>query len=203
MPALGCKLFLNPKYLPMSTESKEKIDQVRNLYFQTNLTQAQIAELIGISQKTVSLYINDNKWKLLKQRAEQAPSIFIEQMNSELQELNAVIASRPVGQRFATVKEAEVRRKTMVAISSIKERLTTGHHTEVLQNFINFVLRKNEKDGQAVTRYADQFIKGEKSLSLSQQFNLYDLPADFTENYHQPPTQNQDTESPGNDQKAA
>jgi DNA-binding XRE family transcriptional regulator len=167
----------------MSTEQtndeNEKKNEARNLYFQTSLTQAQIAALIGVSQKTVSLYINENRWDLLQSRAKQAPAMFLEQMNSELQELNTLIASRPHGQRFPTMEEAAIRRRIMLSIASVKDRMSVGTHAEVLNNFIKSIPRKNRADAQMIVKYADEYLKGQMKMSPSSGFNNYSLPTGF------------------------
>lgn len=163
----------------MSTRqnSDDKQNQARNLYFQTTLSQAQIAELIGVSQKTVSVYVNENKWNLLKQRAEQAPALMLEQMNSELQELNEAIASRPVGERFPTKAEAEIRRKTLHSINLINSRQSAGYYSQVFMNFINWVYKQSVTDAQLLTRYADKFLKGQMNADESPRYGSYALPS--------------------------
>lgn len=157
--------------------SGDKQNQARNLYFQTTLSQAQIAELIGVSQRTVSTYINDNKWNLLKQRAEQAPSLMLEQMNSELQELNEAIASRPIGQRFPSKEEAEIRRKTLHSINLINNRQSAGYFSQVFMNFINWVYKQNVEDAQLLTSYADRFLSGQMKTDETPRYADYSLPS--------------------------
>ena len=181
----------------MSTHQNggDKQNQARNLYFQTTLTQAQIAELLGISQKTVSTYVNENKWDLLKQRAEQAPALMLEQMNSELQELNEAIAARPLGQRFPTKEEAEIRRKTLYSINLINSRQSAGYYSQVFMNFISWVYKQNAKDAQVLTRYADKFLKGQMNADESPRYGNYALPS--TPAMPTPPEAGTDT-PPGN-----
>jgi len=169
----------------------DKQDQARNLYFQTNLTQAQIAELIGISQKTVSFWMNEGKWKLLKERAQQAPVILIEQMVCELQEIHSAIAARPVGERFATRAEAEIHRKTMLSIKSLQEQQTAGVHSEMLTNFISYVCRRDVEGGKYIMQYADQYLKGEMKFSPQPQYKDYRIPGDIEINEPQPPSGDQ------------
>ncbi len=156
-----------------------KKDQARNLFFQTGLTQAQIAELVGVAQKTVSVWMNDGKWKILKDTAEHAPTVLIEQMTSELAELHTNIAARQPGQRYATLQEAEIRRKIMVSMSHIKEQQTNAAHIEVMMNFIHFVSRQNAPELQVITDLADRYLAGERSLYLNDPFKPYSLPGQF------------------------
>lgn len=153
----------------------EKLLQVRNLYFNTTMSQAQIADLIGISQKTVSLYITQNNWKLLKKRGTQLPSVFIEQMNCELQQMNNLIASRPDGQRFPTLQEAEIRRKIMYSISTIKERQSAGAQMEAFMNLLHFAARDNRADALVISTYIQDFLKVEYNLPNDPPDKRYDL----------------------------
>jgi predicted transcriptional regulator len=144
--------------------SPNKIAQARELYFNTELTQAQIADRIGVCQKTVSTYISENKWAALKKRADQMPAMLLEQLYSELEELNYRIASRLRGERFATKEEAEIRRKTMYSIATIKGRQSAATHTEVLLNFIASVARENADDARLILKYTDEYLLGEMDM---------------------------------------
>lgn len=154
-------------------------DQARNLFFQTALTQAQIAELIGVSQKTISIWINEGRWKLLKETAEMAPAVLIDQMTQELAEIHYNIASREPGKRFATVQEAEIRRKIMISIKYLQEQQSPSVHAEMMMNFIQFVRRRSTEDVKKIVIYADQYLKGEKKLGAPKPFKSYSLPGQF------------------------
>lgn len=159
----------------------EKMNEVRNLYFQTALSQAQIAELMGISQKTVSIYIRENKWDILKRRADQVPAVCLEQLNSELQELNQMIASRQEGQRFPSLQEANIRLRILSSMATIRNRQATSIHVEVLSNFIQSITHKNPAHAQLIVGYADTYLRGEMKMSKEPQFSPYKLPAEITD----------------------
>ncbi len=136
-----------------------KLAQARSLYFNTTLTQKQIADLIGASQKTVSEYISDNNWKLLKQRCSQLPLVFVDQMNSELRQLNDAIASRPEGERFPTLAEAELRRKILYSLAAVKDRMSAGAHAEAFLNLLNFVATRDLDAAKVINHYTMEFMK--------------------------------------------
>ncbi len=138
----------------------DKRAQARNLYLQSDLTQAQIAQLLGLSQKTICQYINENKWNLIKERAQQMPAMFLEQMNFELKEINDAIAARPEGKRYPTLSEAEVRRKILSSMSSLKERQSVASHMEVILDFIQIVAGQNIEHARIISDYAmDHFTE--------------------------------------------
>lgn len=149
--------------------------QARNLFYQTDLSQAQIAKLIGISERTLSLWANEGRWRQLRQLTKQTPSVMIDELYAELARINSAIRSRDPGKQFATPQEAEVRRKTLAAVKYVQQRQTSGSHMEVLMNFTTYVLKKNMEDARKITQYADEFIKGEK-LSTPNEYKPYRLP---------------------------
>jgi transcriptional regulator with XRE-family HTH domain len=158
-------------------ENLDPKDQARNLYFNTNLTQAQIAELIGVSQKTISLWMNDGKWKSLRNTALRAPVVLIEHMAQELSELHRGIASREPGKRYATLHEAEIRRKIMMSMKYIREQQSKGAHAEVMINFMEFVQRRNMADAKTIILHADAYMQGVVQLDQDT-FEPYRLPGD-------------------------
>jgi len=157
--------------------SNDKRAQARNLYFQSDLTQEQIAKLLGVSQKTISKYVSEEKWKLIKERAQQMPGMFLEQLNSELQDINDAIAARPKGERHATKSEAEVRRKIMYSMASIKERQSTASHMEAFINFISIVAEENIEDARILNKYVWDYITG-VLVPAHGKTPIYGLPVD-------------------------
>ena len=69
----------------------------RNLYFETEFTQGQIADLVGISQKTMSFWASEEHWKRLKILAQTTPDIVAENMYQEVCRLNDAIVAREPG----------------------------------------------------------------------------------------------------------
>jgi|GEM_PF-1135350 len=139
----------------------EQQQQARNLFFETDLTQAQIAELVGISTKTMSLWTNEGHWKKLKSLAKRVPMAILDEMYTEIAEMNETIRARPVGKRFATREEADVRTKTFNAIHKVMDFQLPVNHTEVMTNFIDYLRKRSMADAKAIVKYADEFVTGE------------------------------------------
>lgn len=152
-----------------------KQEKAHNLYFQSGATQAQIAKEVGVTSKTVSLWVNEGKWQLLREMTQKAPVIMIEEMYNELAEINHTIRQRQPGQRFATVREAEVRRKLLASIRYIKEQQSTGAHIEVLMNFTHFVRQHAPHLAVEVVQLADHYLKGELKITQPHHFTPYNL----------------------------
>ena len=131
---------------------------------------------MGVSSKTLNLWVNEGKWNTLRQMARKTPALMIEEMYNELIELQIAIQSREPGMRFATPAEAEVRRKLLASLHYVQQQQATGVHMEVLMNFIAFLQYAHPDLVIPVTKAADQYLKGEKKLGQKQTFAAYDLP---------------------------
>jgi hypothetical protein len=153
----------------------ENLQQVRNLYFNTTLSQSEIAGLIGISQKTVSSYVSRHNWKNIREQVRKMPILLIQQMNNELREINETIASRPPGERFPTAREAEVRRKIIYSITAMKQRQSAATHLEVLLNFLRSVEEENVNDARLISNYIMNYVNEEPGIMGKQEDKCYKL----------------------------
>ena len=156
----------------------EQHAKARNLFFQTEFTQQQIAALIGISEKTLSLWANEGRWRRLKQLAKETPAEMIDEMYNEVHRINEAIRSREPGKQFATPQQAEIRRKTFASVKYVQEQQASVSHAEVLINFTTYVLRRNVEDAQLLTKYADDYMKREKMFGEEDKPRPYNLPKD-------------------------
>jgi len=175
----------------------EQQQHARNLFFQSDMTQAQIAELVGVTQKTISIWANEGRWQKLKELAVTTPAVIIEEIYNELSEINLAIRARDVGNRFATPQEADTRRKLLASIRYIKEQQSASSHMEVLINFTEFLKYYQPTLVKDVVLAADSYLRGEKRLGLKQKFTPYDLPTAEPETpQHEAPQQIEIKETP-------
>src|SRR5579872_3643498 len=140
-------------------------ETARNLFFETGLTQGEIADIVGTSQKTMSLWVNEGQWRRLKRLAKEMPGIAIESMFTELAEINNAVRKRPAGQRFATLEEAEIRRKTLASIKYVQEHRSAGSHVEVMMNFITYMKPLiSHPELLKLIKNADSYLKAEECI---------------------------------------
>ena len=158
--------------------SLEQQQDARNLFFQTDLTQLQIADQVGVSQKTISIWANEGRWQKLRELSVKTPAIMIEEMYNELAEINLGIRNREPGFRFATPKEADTRRKLLASIRYVKEQQSAGSHMEVLINFSEFLKTYQPTLVKDVVLAADAYLRGEKRMGQKNKFTAYDLQTD-------------------------
>ena len=70
------------------------------LFVKENLTQAEIAERVGVSRVTVNKWINAENWEHLKVSVTITKEEQLKNLYRQLAELNGKIAQREQGQRF-------------------------------------------------------------------------------------------------------
>lgn len=144
--------------------SKDEIERAKNhakvLFTREGIsTQKEIAERVGISEKTIGKWISEEKWDKLKRNFILTREQLMADWLDELAEINALIKTQPAGARFADSKLADVRTKLR---KDIKEMETTASVREViasLAGLLNFIRKNNLGEAQALAKYVDAYIK--------------------------------------------
>ncbi len=142
-----------------NTDSRELREKARELFLHFRLTQAQIAEKCGVSQKTISLWAIEGKWKEAKKLITLSPDYLKNQIFNEIAEINRNIAAREPGQRYATRDEAYIRKRLFEAVDHFEDQFTIPTYIQVFMAFISWVYNKNIVHAQQINRYADDFLK--------------------------------------------
>jgi len=143
----------------MALTPKEKKDWAELLFIKTQLSQKEIAERVGTTEKTLSNWVNDNNWKTLR------TSIFItreEQLRrlyDQLNELNNAISEREKGKRFADSKEADSITKLSAAIRNLENDTSIADIIDVFIEFMNFIQQSDFKKAKEIIELQDAFIR--------------------------------------------
>lgn len=146
---------LKSYYMKKSNEQQA----ARDLFFQTDHSQAEIARQVGVDPKTVNLWVKHGKWKEIKQVARRTPATLVEQYFNQLAELNNTIEARPEGERFASLKEAETMRKLLVCINNIQKQTSLGASIDIMQNFISRIDRRDHELALKLIPHGDEYLK--------------------------------------------
>ena len=139
--------------------NQQKKECASVLYMKENLTQAELAEKVGVSRITVNKCIKAEKWEERKTGITLTKQEQINNLYRQVAEINKAIAARKDGERFASSKEADVLGKLSSAIKKmesdigISDIITTGTH------FIEWLRPVDLDMAKQVTRLFDAFIK--------------------------------------------
>ena len=140
--------------------NEDKKSHARGLYFQTQLSQQEIADRVGINRKTLYLWINEEKWQEARLAAAQSPTILLHQYYQQLININEFIAAR-TDSPFPTPKEADVIRKISSVIKQLSTKVNLGTMVEVFNLFTDDFLNQGHSVQEAidVRKYMDDFLK--------------------------------------------
>ena len=149
----------------------QKPDQLRHahdLYFQTDMSQTQIAELLNVNRKTLYLWMKEGNWQQVKRSARHTPSILAEQYYRQLAAINDKREAREE-QPYPTREEAEIIRKLTLTIGRIKTGQTMSEHIETMTRFMEQLKTEAPALVKEILPYTDSFIKKAKQPSTQQE----------------------------------
>lgn len=129
------------------------------LYLKENLTQAEIAEKVGVSRITVNKWIKAEKWEEQKTGITLTREAQIGNLYRQVAEINSAITARKVGERYATSKEADILGKLSSSIQKMETDIGISDVISVSRRFIMWLRPINLTLAKDITRFFDAFIK--------------------------------------------
>ncbi len=133
----------------------------KDLYFGTHKSQKEIADEVGVSMKTLYLWIKKGAWDELRTASLAAPAIMVDNFCHMVLELQTEIGERPHGNRFPTQQEMECLRKLVNSITKLKDYASTGMNMQVMADFASYI-GPDEEFKQKMQLYAEGYFKARK-----------------------------------------
>ena len=130
----------------------------RNLYLTHGKTQKEIAIEVGVSERTIYTWIHQYAWQKLKIAAYQAPATISNNIASQLVEMQNAIAAREPGKRFPTKDEADITRKLILNMDTLKKQTSLAQNMQMMESFREFARPLNKQFSQQLAHYADKFL---------------------------------------------
>lgn len=144
----------------MNTISRQQQKEfARTLYLRENLTQAEIAERVGVSRQTVIRWVGAEKWDELKASISMTAEEQIRNLQRQVVEINNSILNRESGNRYANAKEADTIVKLTTAINKLQTEAGIHEIVGVGAAFVDFMRPIDLEKAQEFTRLFDAFIK--------------------------------------------
>lgn len=138
---------------------QEKKEWAKLLFLKDNLTQKEIAQKVGVTEKTLSKWVNEENWDKLKisiiiTREEQLGRLY-----DQLRAINEMIVNREEGKRFADSKEADILAKLSVTIKNMETDIALTDVIEVSKRVINWVRKVDYEKAKELTVIFDNYIR--------------------------------------------
>lgn len=138
---------------------KQKKEWAKLLYTKENLTQGEIAERVGVSRVTVNKWVNAEKWEFLKVSITLTTEQQIQNLFTQLSNLNKKILERDEGERFATPAEADSIRKLSKAIREMQTEVGLSEITSVFSDFLHWLRSVDPAQASDIAPTLDAFVK--------------------------------------------
>jgi DNA-binding XRE family transcriptional regulator len=122
-------------------------------------TQKELAERVGISEKTIGKWVADEKWETERSSLLLTRDYELRRVYKQFTALNDSIEKRPDGSRFPSVKEADILVKLSAAINRLETELSLSQAIEVCTQLVNFVRPENLAEAKIVMKWADFMLK--------------------------------------------
>lgn len=139
---------------------EQKKDYARQLYLNdSGITQAEIADRVGVSKVTLCKWVKDGKWQELQTSLLVGKEEQLARLYRQLRLLNDAIESKE-DQKFATSKEADAILKLTVAIKNLETETNTAEKMATGKEFLAYVRKTAGFDtSKDVAKLFNAYIK--------------------------------------------
>lgn len=135
----------------MGKEKKEEKLLARELYVHSGKSQREIADIVGVSTKTVNAWVQLDNWDEMKAAKSVTKSSIIRNYYKAILNLQEEINNRPPGQNIPSSKEADIMAKIQNNISRLDNNKSLADMIELGEQFIKYLQVNSPKDIQLVS----------------------------------------------------
>ncbi len=138
-----------------------KKEYAKLLFTQENLIQKEIAEKVGVSEQTITKWVNADgeAWKRLRQSIIITKKEQLSRIYEQIDEINISIRSRDPGQRFANSKEADTLVKLTSAARNLESEASVSDAIEVGKKFLSWLKPISPAKSREIAVMFDDFIR--------------------------------------------
>jgi len=137
----------------------QKKELAQLLYTRNNLTQKEVAKKVGISENTMSRWVNDGNWDALKTSITATREEQLRRLYLQLAEYNTAIESREQGKRYPNSKEADAMNKIAFGIEKLERETGAVDILNVSKKMLDWLRRFDLPKAQELSALFDAFLK--------------------------------------------
>ena len=138
-------------------DNKQKKEWAKTLFLTTNMTQAEIAEKVGVARISVVRWAKE--WEGMKLTFLQTREARIKSTLLQLDELDRSIAAREEGKRFPTAKEADIRRKLTADLEALEQEASVREVVNVSIGILDYIRQIDIERAKELSNYFDSYIQ--------------------------------------------
>lgn len=138
-------------------QKKKELAQI--LYVQEKKTEAEIAELLGVSRSAVSQWVTKEKWNELRSGVSIAKEQQIMNLYHQINLINEDVMNRPDGERKVNVKEAKIIADLADAVKKLETDIGIAEIVSCGMKFCDFMRSMDSEKAKEVNGYWDAFLR--------------------------------------------
>ena len=136
----------------------EKKEWARLLFIRENFTQKEIASRVGVSEQTLSKWVNKESWEHMRTSLVITKEEQLRRIYDQIAALNNDIASGEE-RRYATPAQADTINKLAAAARALETDVALADIIEVAKRIINWLRPLDMQKAKDTTELFDAFIK--------------------------------------------
>jgi transcriptional regulator with XRE-family HTH domain len=140
-------------------KTSDKHDWAQLLFTREKLTQKEVARRVGVSERTMSTWVNSEKWESIRKSIIVTKEEQLRRIYMQIDELNTYIMEKPHGYRFADSKQADALNKLTSAVRKLETEASIADIIEVSKRIITWVRQTNFEKAKELSSLIDAFIK--------------------------------------------
>lgn len=147
----------------------QKKAQAEYLFLHTDLTAVAIAQIVNVTEKTLSAWVNANNkaWKIARTAKAITPERLIAAYYSQLNELNEMINKREEGERFPSSTEADTISKLVNQIEKLKKKHNLSSYISAIDEFTKFLNRKDANLVKQLAPFCIDFMREKANVLVN------------------------------------
>ena len=157
----------------MGLVKNEKKEHARLLYINERITFKEIAERVGVGEKTVSRWCKSENWDKLRQSLLTTRETQLTHWYNQLDAINSEIAHSPEEKdangkkiekppkNIPTSAEADIMTKIDSNIQKLEVEISLGEYVEVGRKMLTFIQAISLQDAKLFKSYFDEFINAQ------------------------------------------
>lgn len=135
---------------PAAKTSKEEMERKKRLaytlFVDNGFEQKVIAEITGISEKSISKWKNDHDWIADKEEARMGFEQQRKRIRRQIDNVLSSIENRPEPDNVPNSKEADLLNKLADAVKKLQTELSFAHKAEAGKQFIQYIQQVHGQD---------------------------------------------------------
>ncbi len=140
---------------------EQKKDFAKQLYLNdSSITQAEIAERVGVSKVTICKWVKEGKWEDMQVSLLVEKDVQLARLYKQLKMWNDMVEKRPDGEQFLVSKEADAVVKITASIKNLETETNIAEKMATGKEFLSFVRKTSGFEfSKEVAKIFNAYIK--------------------------------------------